>query len=116
MPPFRIHQTRVRPERILIKLIQGKYIIPAYVAPVPVEVAAAPAPVPKKATTISLKQIKQIVALLQTSEHKDLSKLLSPEIKELLNMDEDKVDEVEEVEEVEEHEELDDEDVLIIDV
>jgi hypothetical protein len=115
MPPFRIHQTRVRPERILIKLIQGKYIIPAYVAPVPVEVAAAPAPVPKKATTISLKQIKQIVALLQTSEHKDLSKLLSPEIKELLNMDEDKVDEVEEVEEHED-EELDDEDVLIIDV
>jgi hypothetical protein len=73
----------------------------------------------KPKTTISLKQIKLILALLQKSEHKDLSKLLSPELTDLLSLDEDKVDEIETVEdEVEEtKEELeDDDDVLIIDV
>jgi hypothetical protein len=61
-----------------------------------------------------------ILALLQKSEHKDLSKLLSHELTDLLSLDEDKVDEIETVEdeEVEEtKEELeDDDDVLIIDV
>ena len=126
MPSFRVHQTRFRPERVLIKLIQGKYIIPqVQVQNVPVQQPAIETKVPEKAkTTISLKQIKLILALLQKSEHKDLSKLLSPELTELLSLDEDKVDEIETVEETveetkEEKEELneeDDDDVLIIDV
>ena len=123
MPPFRIHQTRSKPERILIRLIQGRYIIPQYVAPPQQEQAVASAPVvpDKKQTTISLKQIKQIILLLQQSEHKNLSKLLPPELSSLLTLDEDKVDEVDESEHVESDslvlpEEDDDDDILIIDV
>jgi len=127
MPPFRIHQTRIRPERILIKLIQGKYIIPQYVAPIleqpPVPVSVPEKETESKKTTISLKQIKLILSLLQKSENKDISKLLSPELKDLLSMDEDKVDDVETMEEdfevTEEHDKEDkedDDDVLIIDV
>ena len=75
----------------------------------------------KKQTTISLKQIKQIILLLQQSEHKNLSKLLPPELGSLLTLDEDKVDEVDESEHVEPDSlELpdgdDDDDILIIDV
>ena len=126
MPSFRVHQTRFRPERVLIKLIQGKYIIPqVQVQNVPVQQPAIETKVPEKAkTTISLKQIKLILALLQKSEHKDLSKLLSPELTDLLSLDEDKVDEIETVDESneddskDESKELneDDDDVLIIDV
>ena len=127
MPPFRIHQTRNKPERILIRLIQGRYIIPQYVAPSPVKTVEAVVeaePVPeKKKTTISLKQIKQILILLQKSEHKNLSKLLSPELNTLLTLDEDKVDDVEDddneselnLDELDQDEE-DEEDVLFIDV
>ena len=126
MPPFRIHQTRNKPERILIRLIQGRYIIPQYVAPSPVKtvevVEAEPVP-EKKKTTISLKQIKQILILLQKSEHKNLSKLLSPELNTLLTLDEDKVDDVEEDDNESElnlddldQDEEDEEDVLFIDV
>jgi hypothetical protein len=125
MPPFRIHQTRNRPERILIRLMQGRYVLPnvvpvvasaASVANPAASVPAAAVP-EKKKTTISLKQIKQIISLLQTSEHKNISKLLSPELRDLLTVDEDKVDDVEE----EEHDfpelpEDDEEDLLIIDV
>ena len=127
MPPFRIHQTRSKPERILIRLMQGRYIIPQYVAPQPQQeqnpVASASTPVvpDKKQTTISLKQIKQIILLLQQSEHKKLSKLLPPELSSLLTLDEDKVDEVDESEHVEPEtlefpEEDEDDDILIIDV
>jgi len=123
MPPFRIHQTRNKPERILIRLIQGKYILPQQIAPIAVpaqaQVPDAVSVPEKKKTTISLKQIKQILMLLQKSEHKNLSKLLSPEITSLLSMDEDQVDEVaeeEEEEEVEETEEEDEDDILIINV
>jgi hypothetical protein len=68
MPPFRIHQTRSRPERILIRLIQGRFIIPSAQA-VPSVQATPPVtaviPEEKKKTTISLKQIRDIIILLQ---------------------------------------------------
>ena len=94
MPPFRIHQTRSRPERILIRLMQGRYIIPSAqsipsaqpnpVAPVTsVTSVTSVVPEEKKKTTISLKQIRDIILLLQKSEHKNLDKLLPPELKSL---------------------------------
>ena len=127
MPPFRIHQTRNKPERILIRLIQGRYVLPQYVVPSSVKAVEAVVeaePVPeKKKTTVSLKQIKQILILLQKSEHKNLSKLLSPELNTLLTLDEDKVDDVEEedeseinLDELDQDDEEDEEDVLFIDV
>lgn len=123
MPPFRIHQTRNKPERILIRLIQGRYVIPQVAIAVPAIVSApvAESAPEKKKTTISIKQIKQILLLLQQSEHKNLSKLLSPEITSLLSVDEDKVDEVEEEESVElddlaDTDDEEEDDVLIIDV
>jgi hypothetical protein len=119
MPPFRIHQTRVRPERILIRLLQGRYIIPSQAptsVPAVVPQVATVIPEPeKKKTTITLKQIKEIIILLQKSEHKNLEKLLPEELKSLLTLDEDQVDEVEENEELPELPE-DDDDILIIDV
>ena len=117
MHTFRIHQTRNKPERILIRLIQGKYILPQQQPVVLTEKVQEAVP-EKKKTTISLKQIKQILTLLQKSEHKNLSKLLSPEITSLLSMDEDNVDEVEEEEDdISISEEEDDEDdILIINV
>jgi hypothetical protein len=117
MPPFRIHQTRSRPERILIRLMQGRYIIPS-VQPAPVQAnPSIPSVIPeeKKKTTISLKQIRDIIILLQKSEHKNIDKLLPPELKSLLTLDEDKVDDVEESEDLPELPE-DDDDILIIDV
>jgi len=120
MPPFRIHQTRSRPERILIRLMQGRYIIPSIptVASTPSVQANPVASVPeeKKKTTISLKQIRDIILLLQKSEHKNLDKLLPPELKSLLTLDEDKVDDVDESEDLPELPEDDDDDILIIDV
>ena len=127
MPPFRIHQTRSRPERILIRLMQGRFIIPS-VQPVPVQanpyvpsvpsVPSVPPVIPeeKKKTTISLKQIRDIIILLQKSEHKNIDKLLPPELKSLLTLDEDKVDDVDESEDLPELPEDEDDDILIIDV
>ena len=127
MPSFRIHQTRSRPERILIRLMQGRYIIPSFIPAVQVVPAAQVVPavpasalvsVEKKKTTISLKQIRDIILLLQKSDHKDLDKLLPAELKALLTLDEDKVDEVDDVDESAELPELpdDEDDILIIDV
>jgi hypothetical protein len=129
--PFRIHQTRIRPERILVKLIKGLYIIPSYNAN---NVnsnantntnantnANTNVDVSSKKNVISMKQIKQVIKLLQSSEHKNLKQLLSPELKQLLsvsNEDMDVIDEEEEEEiEIEESKsDEEDEDVLIIDV
>ena len=95
MPPFRIHQTRSKPERILIRLLQGRYVLPSSIpifsAPVvaPVEEKAEPvAVVEKKKTVISMKQMKHLILLLQQSQHKHISKLLSPELASLLSVDE----------------------------
>jgi hypothetical protein len=134
MPPtFRIHQTKSKPERILIRLLQGRYIIPAISAPatavVPVSVAnvtVSNVVVPeKKKTSISIKQIKQIVMLLQ-AQQKNVSKLLPPELKSLLAIDEhvnpdevpaeDDEDLIEALSDPDEKEEDDDDDVLIIDL
>lgn len=124
MPPFRIHQTRNRPERILVRLSQGKYVlasqVPLIVPPV-ASVASVPdsAPVaaPKPKNVISLKQIKQIIGLLQHSSHKNLSKMLSPELTALLSIQDEDVDNVVEEESEEDELELDDdEELLIIDV
>ena len=119
MPPFRIHQTRVRPERILIRLLQGRYVIPSQV-PVIVPAVASPVEekVEKKQTTITLKQIKDIIILLQKSDHKNLDKLLPEDLKALLTLDEDKVDDVDESEVHDSIPDLpeDDDDILIIDV
>lgn len=122
MPPFRIHQTRSRPERILIRLMQGRFFVQstpsAQAAQVvqPVVQATTPVVEEKKKTTISLKQIRDIILLLQKSEHKNLDKLLPPELKTLLTLDEDKVDDVDETEELPDLPEDDDDDLLIIDV
>lgn len=131
MPPsFRIHQTRSKPERILIKLMQGKFIIPMTSAPIhtPVQPSSNDKvlPVPeKKKTNISLKQIKQMVLLLQQTNQKDISKMFSPELAALLSIDEsvnpDQVpDENELVEPITddeaEAEAEDDDDILVIDV
>lgn len=128
MPPFRIHQTRVRPERILVRLQQGKYILasqqPLIVPAVATQAAvAAPAPAPveeKPKKVISLKQIKQIIGLLQQSQHKNISKLLSPEIANLLTLNDQQADSVDEPESESDEPVLedleDDEDLLIIDV
>jgi hypothetical protein len=130
MPPFRIHQTRIRPERILVRLQQGKYVLasqlPLLNAPATESNVAIPKDTaqPKSKNVISLKQIKQIIGLLQQSNHKQLSKMLSPELTSLLSIQDEDVDKVEEevVEEVEEENNIDDleldedEDLLIIDV
>ena len=142
MPPtFRIHQTKSKPERILIRLLQGRYIIPAISSiPTPATVAIAiPVSVAnvavtsnvvvpeKKKTSISIKQIKQIVMLLQ-AQQKNVSKLLPPELKSLLAIDEhvnpdevpaeddeDLIEALSDPDEKEEEED-DDDDVLIIDL
>jgi hypothetical protein len=131
MPPFRIHQTKTKPERILIRLLQGRYVLPSSLpifssSPVVEEKVATPAVVvpEKKKTVISMKQMKQLIMLLQQSQHKNLSKLLSPELKELLSMDEDvNPDQLPTEEELDEDPiealsdpEEEDEDVLIIDI
>ena len=126
MPPFRIHQTRIRPERILIRLTQGKYVLASQIPLIVPSVEPSPSSdvvqpvVEKKKNIISLKQIKQIIGLLQKSSHKNLSKMLTPELNELLSIDDTDVDKVEDTdEEVESESELDlddDEDLLIIDV
>ena len=138
MPPFRIHQTRIRPERILVRLQQGKYILSSQLAQqqatdalnpqIAVATVAVTVPVVKPKNVISLKQIKQIIGLLQNSNHKQLSKMLSPELSSLLSIQDEDVDKVEELEEELENgvglngEHLDDleldedEDLLIIDV
>lgn len=141
MPPtFRIHQTKSKPERILIRLLQGRYIIPAIssiptpasaTVAIPVSVAnvtvTSNVVVPeKKKTSISIKQIKQIVMLLQ-AQQKNVSKLLPPELKSLLAIDEhvnpdevpadDDEELIEALSDPDEKEEDDDEDdVLIIDL
>jgi hypothetical protein len=126
MPPFRIHQTRIRPERILVRLTQGKYVLASQIPLIVPSVEASVSPdavvqpvSEKKKNIISLKQIKQIIGLLQKSSHKNLSKMLTPELNELLSIQDEDVDKVEEDEEVESESELDlddDEDLLIIDV
>ena len=131
MPPFRIHQTKSKPERILIRLLQGRYVLPSslpifstspvVVAEEKVDIQVVPE---KKKKVISMKQMKQLVMLLQQSQHKNLSKLLSPELKELLSLDEqvnpDQLPTEEEldddpIEALSDPEEEDD-DVLIIDI
>ncbi len=131
MPPFRIHQTKSKPERILIRLLQGRYVLPSslpifstspvVVAEEKVDIQVVPE---KKKKVISMKQMKQLIMLLQQSQHKNLSKLLSPELKELLSLDEqvnpDQLPTEEEldddpIEALSDPEEEDD-DVLIIDI
>lgn len=142
MPPFRIHQTRIRPERILVRLTQGKYILSSQLSqqqatdaignPVnplnPVNAVngaannASASGKPKN--VITLRQIKQIIGLLQNSNHKQLSQMLSPELSSLLSIKDEDVDKVEELEEevvengdpIDELELDEDEDLLIIDI
>ena len=122
--PFRIHQTRTRPERILVKLVQGRYIIPHHVPSVVPEVTpavAVPVAVPVvKQKSIKLSDIKKIIQLLQNSEHKNLTQLLPNDLKTLLSVSHEEMDTVEDEEEpevdVDVAEEDDDDDVLIIDV
>lgn len=121
MPPFRIHQTRNRPERILIRLTQGKYVFASQLTTLPslmpVPVAQVEEEKEKPKNVISLKQIKQIIGLLQQTSHKDLSKMLSPELSSLLSIQDENVDKVEEEEESDKELDLDDdEELLIIDV
>lgn len=136
MPPtFRIHQTKTKPERILIRLLQGRYIIPSIPTPVPIQVSSEkPSTITEKTVTekkknsISVKQIKQIILLLQQTQQKNISKLLPPEIKSLLQIDDnvnpdelpidDNDDLIEALSDPDEKDEKDDDedDVLIIDL
>ena len=116
MPPFRIHQTRNKPERILLRLIKGMYIIPQILPNVVETQETVPE---KKKKRISVSQLKEIIKLLNA----DLSGL-SPELKDLLDLDEFEADQVEEKETKEEtkdetkeeESDLEDDDVLIIDI
>jgi len=129
MPPFRIHQTRSKPERILIKITKGQFVLSSQLAAInPVPAVATPQLTPevkekKKEKVISLKQIKQMVLLLQQTQQKNISKMLSPELASLLSIDEhvnpDQVpDEDDEPIEAltDDEEEENDEDILVIDV
>jgi len=116
--PFRIHQTRTRPERILVKLVQGRYIIPQHVPYVVPEVTPNVVVPAAKQKSIKLSDIKKIIQLLQNSEHKNLTQLLPNDLKTLLSVSHEEMDTVEDEEdtEVDVAEEDDDDDVLIIDV
>jgi len=139
MPPtFRIHQTKSKPERILIRLLQGRYIMPSStvpIAPIQISISTQQVDVPekqnvvlpgKKKNSISVKQIKQIILLLQQTQQKDISKLLPQDIKSLLqlddnvNPDEVPVDDEEELlaelSDPDEKEDDDEDDVLFIDL
>ena len=73
MPPFRIHNPKIRSNRVLIRTVKGQTVIvpfPASTDPIvtlPVK--------PKK--KISMSQIKQVIQLLQQSKNKNLSALLA---------------------------------------
>lgn len=73
MPPFRIHNPKIRSNRVLIRTVKGQTVI------VPFPVSTDPIvtlPVkPKK--KISMSQIKQVIQLLQQSKNKNLSALLA---------------------------------------
>jgi hypothetical protein len=126
MPPFRIHQTKIKPERILIRLLQGRIVLPTIVQGVPLSTQSPvneseSKPPEKKSKTISLKQIKQLVLLLQQTQQKNVTTLLPVELQELLKV-EDNPDQVPDEKEEEEFmeplfdSEDDDDDLLIIDV
>lgn len=143
MPPtFRIHQTKSKPERILIRLLQGRYIMPSSTIPtvpiVPVQVSVSISTekdvsekqdlvLPgKKKNSISVKQIKQIILLLQQTQQKDISKLLPQDIKSLLQLDDnvnpdevpvdDEEDLLSELSDPDEKEDDNEDDVLFIDL
>ena len=130
MPQFRIHNPRNRSDRVLIRMVHNKNVLttqqPYQSAPA-VAVVVVPAVVDKpKKKKISMKHIQEIVKLLQQSKNKNITKLLTSNLKGLLSQQDDddvEIDEVEEeseveIEEVEGDEDVNenDEDVLIIDL
>jgi hypothetical protein len=76
----------------------------------------------KKTKTISLKQIKQLVLLLQQTQQKNITQMLPPELSELLTVEDnpdqvpDDKEEEEFVEPLFDSEDDSDDDVLIIDL
>ena len=132
MPQFRIHNPRNRSDRVLIRMVHNKNVLttqqPYQSAPVAVVVpTVVPAVVDKpNKKKISMRHIQEIVKLLQQSMNKNITKLLTSNLKGLLSQQDDddvEIDEVEEeseveIEEVEGDEDVNenDEDVLIIDL
>lgn len=102
MPPFRIHNPRVRSNRVLIRTVKGQTIL------VPVAEPILLASKPKK--KISMSQIKQVIQLLQQSKDKNLTSLLGGlPVQDDEDVDVDEIEsegEIEVVDEIEEGEEV----------
>lgn len=133
---FRIHNPKKRSDRVLIKVTSIRPSVePVPIAALPGIVAPVPEPVGttmsvKSKKKISIKQLQEILKLVQKSKNRDLLKLLSSSLEGLVDedadVDIDDVDEaqedneeevkVEEVTHVEDNEEEDDEDVLVIEI
>jgi hypothetical protein len=131
---FRIHNPKKRSDRVLIKMTNLRPSSESVVQPsLPGAVPAASVePVTmsvKSKKKISLKQLQEILKLVQKSKNRDLLKLLSSSLAGLVDEDaEVDIDDVEENEEeeedvkveevthVEDNEDEDDEDVLVIEI
>ena len=128
MPQFRIHSTRNRTDRVLIRMVRNTNHVATHVTivPTPIVSVSVPDTAPAKSKKkINMRHIQEIIKLLQKSTDKNVNKILSSKLKTLLSQQDDEevdVDEVEEdsdveIEEVEDEEVAeDDEDVLIIDL
>ena len=131
MPQFRMHNPRNRSDRVLIRMVHNKNVLTTQqpyhgaVSAAPIVVTQAVVDKPKK-KKISMKHIQEILKLLQQSKNKNVTKLLTSNLKGLMSQQDDEdvdIDEVEEeseveIEEVEGDEDVneEDEDVLIIDL
>jgi Ser-tRNA(Ala) deacylase AlaX len=74
MPPFRIHNPKIRSNRVLIRTVKGQTVVVPYTAVSTDPVVILPVKPKKK---ISMSQIKQVIQLLQQSKNKNLSALLA---------------------------------------
>jgi Ser-tRNA(Ala) deacylase AlaX len=116
MPPFRIHNPKIRSNRVLIRTVKGQTVVVPYSAVSTDPIVTLPVKPKKK---ISMSQIKQVIQLLQQSKNKNLSALLAGGAAD----DEDvEIDELSEsgseveIEDVDDIEEGEKEEVLIIDL
>lgn len=119
MPPFRIHNPKIRSARVLIRTTKGRDVSSDVY-----ETSSSPAAVilPVKAKKkISMRQIQQVIELLQKSKNKNLNDLLQKGISTEDDQDVE-IDElseagsefsIEDIDEIKEGDE-DEKDVLII--
>jgi hypothetical protein len=131
-PTFRIHNPKKRSDRILIKMVnirpQDSSLLPNQVPSASIPAAPVPVMSVKSKKKVSIAQLQEILKLVQKSKNKDLLKVLSASLIDLVEDDaEVDIDEVEEVSDNEEEvkveevshsedNEEDDEDVLVIEI